>query len=188
MNPENPFTDQADLIQAFEHRPLTGAEPVPDRVLFDLEKTRQQAVSAREKTPSSFTHRRVVWLKLAAVLGLLGVLSWLLVPQSTPTARITLTSPSGQTSETRPVIAWNSQDKPGQRYDVWILPAEGDHLTAPALFKAEKVTSPVTFDALKPGKGITDSALTAGADYRVLVCLADAGRMAGVPVPFRVKP
>jgi hypothetical protein len=30
--------------------------------------------------------------------------------------------------------------------------------------------------------------LQLGTDYRVLVCLADSGRMAGVPIPFKVKP
>ena len=59
----------------------------------------------------------------------------------------------------------------------------------PTLCKAERVTSPVVFaQKMKPGKGITDTALRPGTDYRVLVCLADVGRMAGVPVPFKVKP
>jgi hypothetical protein len=161
---------------------------VPERVLFDLEEARQRAVRASKNAPSSFARRHAGLLKLAAVLGLLGVLSWLLVPSSTPTANITLTSPSAQITETQPTIAWTSQDKPGQLYDVWILPAKGEYLTAPALFKGEKLTSPVSFAALKPGKGITVTALTAGADYRVLIFLADAGGMAGVPVSFTVKP
>ena len=30
--------------------------------------------------------------------------------------------------------------------------------------------------------------LQPGTDYRVLICLEDPGRMAGVPIPFKVKP
>ncbi|MFM7607212.1 MAG: SUMF1/EgtB/PvdO family nonheme iron enzyme, partial [Prosthecobacter sp.] len=84
-------------------------------------------------------------------------------------------------------VAWNSKDKPGQKYDVWILPGGADHLSAPALFVAKSVTSPLRFEDMQPGTGAGLASLETGAEYQVLVCLADAGRMAGVPVPFRVK-
>jgi hypothetical protein len=189
MTEPDPFRENADLIRAFEERTLTGGMQVPNRVLFDLEEVRGKALQARKQPRhSSFVIRHSSLLRMAAVLALLAAVTWLLLPTSTPTARVIVTSPGDETNSTQPVIAWNSKDKAGQKYDVWILPATGDHLTAPVLFVTKGVTSPVTFDSLKPGKGMTDIALQPGTDYRVLVCLADAGRMAGVPVPFKVKP
>lgn len=184
MNSDDPFHENADLIRAIEDAPPRGGMQVPERVLFDLEETR----SAARRRHSSFIIRHSSFLRLAAVLTFFAGLTWLIMPHGVPTAHVTLTSPGDEITSTQPVIAWNSQDQPGQKYDVWILPAEGDHLTAPVLFVTKGVTSPVAFDSLKPGKGITDTALQPGTDYRVLVCLADAGRMAGVPVPFKVKP
>jgi hypothetical protein len=189
MTEPDPFRENADLIRAFEERPLTGGMKVPDRVLFDLEDTRQKALQARKQPrQSSFIVRHSGFLRLAAVLALLAAVTWLLFPTSTPTARIVITSPGDVISETHPRIAWTSKDRPAQKYDVWILPAEGDHLTTPALFVAKSVTSPVSFTQLQPGAEAAATTLQPGTDYRVLVCLADAGRMAGVPVPFKVKP
>ena len=167
---------------------------VPDRVLFDLEEARKEAVSCSRfsviqggaQNTLKREQRTSPLLRLAAVLALLSTITWLLFPTSVPTARVVLTSPGGTISETRPTIAWTSKDKPGQKYDVWILPAEGDHLTAPVLFVAKNVTSPVSFADLAAGPGITAAALTPGTDYRALVCLASMGRTAGVPVTFTV--
>lgn len=188
MNEPDPFSENSDLIRAFEERPLTGGVKVPERVLFDLEETRQKALQARKHGGRpSFAARQSGLLRLAAVLALLAAVTWLLLPTATPTARVVVTSPGDEVADTRPTIAWNSKDRPGQKYDVWILPEEGDHLSAPALFVAKGVMSPVPFGTLKPGAGQDAAGLTPGTDYRVLVCLADAGRMAGVPVPFKVK-
>lgn len=194
--PNDPFRENADLIRAIEDAPPRGDIEMPQHVLFKLERARVEALGQSQpatfsdvtRRRSSFLIRHSSLLRLAAVLTVLATITWLLIPGTPPTAHVTITSPGDAISETQPVIAWTTKDKPGQQYDVWILPAEGDHLTAPALFKAEKVTSPVAFASLKPGKGHTDTALTAGTDYRVLVCLADMGRTAGVPVPFKVKP
>ncbi len=187
MNPEDPFSDNADLIRAIEDTPPRGGMEVPARVRFDLEETREHALRTLSQPRRSFISQHSGFLRLAAGLVVLAAVTWLLIPGSTPTAHVVITSPGDEITHTRPVIAWNSQDKPGQKYDVWILPAEGDHLTAPVLFVTKGVTSPVSFDSLKPGKDVTSTALQPGADYRVLVCLADAGRMAGVPVRFKVK-
>lgn len=188
MTDPDPFRENADLIRAFEERPLTGGMKVPDRVLFDLEEAREKALQARKRPRhSSFVIRHSGLLRMAAVLALLAALTWFLLPTSTPTARVVVTSPGDEIPDTRPAIAWNSKDEPGQKYDVWILPAEGDHLTAPALFVAKSVTSPVSFSQLQPGAEAAATSLQPGTDYRVLVCLADAGRTAGVPVPFKVK-
>jgi len=160
---------------------------VPDRVLFDLEEARTQARAAKQRRHSSFHIRHFRFLRLAAVLALFTGLTWLLIPSAPATARVVITSTGDEITATQPTIAWNSKDKPGQKYDVWILPAAGDHLSAPALFVAKSVTSPVSFDQLQPSKDHAETALQPDTDYRVLVCLADAGRMAGVPIPFKVK-
>jgi hypothetical protein len=189
MTEPDPFRENADLLRAFEERPLTGGMKVPDRVLFDLEEAREKALQARKRPRhSSFIVRHSGFLRMAAVLALLGAVTWLFLPTSTPTARVVVTSPGDEIMDTRPTIAWNSKDKPGQKYDVWILPAEGDHLSAPALFVAKSVTSPISFSQLQPGAEAAGTSLQPGTNYQVLVCLADAGRMAGVPVPFKVKP
>jgi len=205
MNASDPFRDNADLIRAFEERSLTGGLKVPDRVLFDLEEAREDAVRCshfsviqggadtlkREQQTGNTLKREqrtFAFLRFAAVLALFTCLTWLLIPSAPSTARVVITSPGDEISATQPTIAWNSKDQPGQKYDVWILPAAGDHLTMPALFVGKSVTSPVSFAQLQPGKDHAETALLANTDYRVLVCLAEAGRIAGVPIPFRVKP
>jgi hypothetical protein len=180
--------EHADVLRALEERPLSGTLQVPERVLFDLEETRQKALQACKRPPkASFIHRHSGFLRLAAVLALLAAFTWLVLPHAPATARVVITSPGDEITETTPHIAWNSKDKPGQKYDVWILPGGADHLTAPALFVAKSVTSPLRFEDMQHVPGVGSVALQPGTDYQVLVCLADAGRMAGVPVPFRVK-
>lgn len=182
--------EHADLLRALEERPLSCTLQVPERVLFDLEETRQNALLARKRrTQASFISRHSGFLRLAAVLILAATVTWLMMPHAPATARVVITSPADEITDTAPRIAWNSKDKPGQKYDVWILPGGADHLSAPALFVAKSVTSPLRFEDMQhgPGAGAGQVVLQPGTDYQVLVCLADAGRMAGVPVPFRVK-
>jgi hypothetical protein len=130
--------------------------------------------------------------------GLAAAIALLLVPRvgddfdaPAPMARIIITSPGDLVADPRPTIAWSSKDAPGQRYDVWILPEEGDSLTCPALFTAKGIVSPVSFASLAPahsGPSVEPPALESGRGYRVLVCLAGVGRHAGTPAPFRVAP
>ena len=177
MTDEDLPREHADLLRAMEDMPPTGSVAVPPAVLIAVERARRDArpiVAARSH----------LW-RIAAVLIVLASLAYVLLPQKQPTAQVTITSPGDEIGSTQPSIAWTSRDAPGQQYDVWILPAEGDHLTVPALFKAGRVTSPVSFDQMKPGSNVTS--LVPGSAYRVLVCLADAGRMAGDPIPFRVR-
>jgi hypothetical protein len=182
------FAEHADVLRAIEERPLAGALQVPERVLFDLEETRQKALLARKRpAQASFVRRHLSMLRLAAMLVLAATVTWLVLPHAPATARVVITSPGDEITDSRPTIAWNSKDKPGQKYDVWILPGGADHLTAPALFVAKSVTSPLPFEQMQHGPGAGPAVLQPGADYQVLVCLADAGRMAGVPVAFRVK-
>jgi hypothetical protein len=103
-------------------------------------------------------------------------------------AQVSVIFPIGAMVGTRPTVEWSSRDKPGQMYDVWILSASGDYRSAPGLFKAEKVVSPVEFSAFKRGRPEQGDALEPGMEYRLLVCLAGKGRLAGVPLPFRVAP
>lgn len=178
MNENDPCKENADLVRAIEDAPPRGDIPMPEHVIFALERARRDAL----KRPLFARH----FLRIAAAFLLLGALAWQFIPRSTATARVVVTSPGDSIASTRPTVAWNSKDALGQLYDVWILPGNGDHLTAKALFKAEKVVSPVQFAALKPASA--DAELHPGGSYRVLICLASAGRMAGVPVPFSVAP
>jgi hypothetical protein len=70
---------------------------------------------------------------------------------------------------------------------VWILPEGADQKTAPSLFVAENVRSPLDFASLKPGPANPEKepALKPGTRYLALVCLAGGGRMAGITVPFQ---
>ena len=182
----DPFRENADLLRALEERLLTGAVQVPQQVLSDLEDVRRKALQARRPViQAPFVVRHSRFLRIAAVFILLASLTWLFIPATGPTARVVVTSPGDEITDTQPRITWNSKDKPGQKYDVWILPAEGDHLTTDALFVAKSVTSPVSFTQLQPS---LHTALQPGTDYRVLICLAGVGRTAGVPVSFKVNP
>lgn len=138
-----------------------------------------------------------VGLALAACLALLlGIAAvwwpWLRPNDGSSAAAVTVLAPRGVTGVTEPVLDW--EVRPGQRYDVWILPAEGNHVEAPALYTAKDVEPPVRFGALQPGPGLNERrekaapALLPGRDYRLLVCLANASRVAGVAVPFRTAP
>jgi len=133
------------------------------------------------------------WMAAAAAIVILGVVGYQMRPRDAASSIVTR-SPQGTVATTRPGIAW--ENTPGKNYNVWILPAEGDYTTAPALFVAKNVRSPVPFSALKPGKDTPPdkTALDPDKDYRVLVCYNDTGssgpgeRIAGTPVPFRVAP
>jgi hypothetical protein len=81
---------------------------------------------------------------------------------------------------------WDNAADQNQKYDVWILPAEGSQKDAPALFQAKGVRSPVAFSelqAIDAAKGAKE--LQPGKPYRMLVCLANLGRLAGITVPFQ---
>jgi hypothetical protein len=194
MNEEQPFAENADLIRALEDAPPRGDIVMPERVLFQLERARREALgdsvqpTVKRAAPTFLQRHSTLLLRAVAALALLGAAAVLLFPSATPTAEVTMLSPVGESADQRPFIAWDARDKPGQKYDVWILPADGDHLTAATLFKAEKVTSPVSFSDLKAAPGVASDALHPDTEYRVLVCLADMGRTAGVPFKFKVKP
>ena len=188
MTEEDIFRENAAFLNGIEDAPPIGRIPVPDHALFVLERTRRQVLAAREKKIARPPFS--VWLlRIAAAFLLLAALGWFFFPRNTKTprvARVVITSPGDTIASTRPTIAWTSKDAPGQRYDVWILPANGDHLKVPALYKAENVISPVQFANFRSGKENPEPELQPGGSYQVLVCLAGSGRMAGVPVPFKI--
>jgi hypothetical protein len=188
------LSENADLLMGMENVPLSGGIEVPNAHRCLLENARREALSARGES-SAVAETKIVRpvflrtvLQAAAAVLLVAGLYWQLRPQPVRTARVVVTSPGDEIQSTRPRIAWTNRDAPGQRYDVWILPGSGDPLTVPALFKKENVVSPVEFarlESVKGGAGVEAPALEPGGEYRVLVCLAGAGRMAGVPVNFR---
>ncbi len=175
--------------------------PIPANILTRLESTRREALAIRRgqadslakivSFPSAILNSKSkiqklfpIWLARAAMITLLGIASgyWLLRDKAPPIASAAL-APRGSTGLTQPLIVWDN--KPDQKYDVWILPPEGSQTDAPALFTAKNVRSPIAFNDLKP----TDAAqgqkeLQPGKPYRLLVCFASLGRLAGVTVPF----
>ncbi len=185
---------------------LSKRVPIPPAVLARLRAERLQgeaketeksrivafpsgAASARSKG------RAWQWMAAAAAIVVAGLVAYQMRPGDTAKAGAIVTrSPQGTVATTQPEIAW--ENTPGKKYNVWILPKEGDYTTAPALFVAKDVQSPVAFSALKPGKDLPadKTELDPDKDYRVLICYNDAGspgageRIAGTPVPFRVAP
>lgn len=133
----------------------------------------------------------LVW---AAVLVLLALpVGWWLMDQNKSEPALATAGPAlaprGETGMTEPMLVW--ENAPGQDYNVWILPDGANQETAPALFVANDVRSPVPFSALKPGPGHEDKnakSLKPGTQYLALVCLSGGGRLAGVTVPFHTAP
>jgi hypothetical protein len=139
--------------------------------------------------PSAISSRRSSWFwAMAAILVVLLVvigpeLSRRISDQPTRVATIApALAPRGVTSVTEPLIVW--ENAPNQDYDVWILPADGAVTEVASLFVKKAVRSPIPFDQLEPAD--PGDALEAGNDYRVLVCLADQGRLAGESVSFSI--
>ena len=188
---DDPIHEFPEVLQAIEEAPPRGKTPLPESMLFSLERERREALQRRSRAPWRRQALSIGFSLAASVAVLLvGLRFYEPGPRPAEMARVTITSPGDLVTTTRPLIAWTSRDKPSQRYDVWLLPEEGDALTAPAVLVAKKVQSPVSFESLRSGTsdGSTlESGLEAGRAYRVLVCLADAGRMAGTPIPFRVS-
>lgn len=180
-----------------------GAVPaLPEQIIAQFESTRREALSRRMAAeaqahggpsvvpftpPKDSPRKRAPWLAMAAMLAvLIGLSAWWLRPRDT-SASIAVLAPRGITGATQPRLVWDA--KPGQQYDVWILPPEGSHIDAPALFTAKNVRPPIAFSELKPGKGLEEtsrptSRLEPDTDYRLLVCIANAGRVAGIAMPF----
>jgi hypothetical protein len=89
---------------------------------------------------------------------------------------------------TQPTFAWTNASDPQQKYDVWVLPAEGDVETIPALFVTKEVRSPVNLADMKPSAPGTPLKLEKDKPHRLLVCLASVGRFGGDAVSFKSQP
>jgi hypothetical protein len=197
-------------IRTSESAPVVDVVP-PAHILAWIEDERRALVSERSHQPPFPPPENIVkldepgpwdwrpaprtpWQRFhsvlaiaATVLLLAGVAAIWLVPllHKTQVFAVAL-SPRGNTGVTRPLLVWDNASE--QKYDVWILPSEGKVETTPALFVAKGVQSPVAFSELKPGPaaGGSKDSLEPGQAYRVLVCLADTGRLGGVAQPFQV--
>jgi hypothetical protein len=202
-DPGSPFDEDAALAAALSKR-----VPIPPAVLARLRADRLQEGAAKEEAKSKIVAfpagassarskgRAWQWMAAAAAIMVAGLVAYQQMrPGDTNTAgggAIVTRSPQGTVATTQPEIAW--ENTPGKKYNVWILPKEGDYTTAPALFVAKDVRSPVAFSALKPGKELPEDKkeLDPDKEYRVLICYNDTGstgpgeRIAGTPVPFRV--
>lgn len=194
MNESNcdPIRDYPEVLEAMEEAPPRGHVRMPEGLLLSLERERREALEAQRGSRCfrPFSLGLALALAAALVVGLVGLQFIQPKPPAGTMARVTITSPGDLITTTRPTIAWTSKDRPSQRYDVWVLPEEGDHLTVAPLLVAEDVTSPVSFEKLRPETSVItegEPELEEGRAYRVLVCLADGGRIAGTPIPFRVK-
>lgn len=193
LAPPDPFAGDVTILRALEEVPPRGEVPLPPGLVAALDTTRRTALDRA----AAARRRRPLGIGLI-VLGLAAAVALLLLPRvgddfaaPAPMAQIIITSPGDLVADPRPTIAWSSKDAPWQRYDVWILPEEGDSLTCPALFTAKGIVSPVSFASLAPahsGPSVEPPALEPGRGYRVLVCLAGVGRHAGTSAPFRVTP
>lgn len=102
------------------------------------------------------------------------------------TGLATLLLPKGlKGSASQPVFVWQNAADETQRYDVWVLPAEGDVETMPAVFVAKGVRSPVSLKDMQPGPAAAAGQTTlAAAPSRLLVCLASIGRLGGAAETF----
>ncbi len=197
--PDFPKPEDSALAAALSRR-----IPIPDHILGRLHADREQILAGRAATEErvirlvpAIDARPAVkraafrpWLAAAAAITVAALVTWQFWLRAP--AVIAGISPSGEVASQRPEIVW--ENAIGKSYNVWILPEEGDYTTAPALFVAKGVRSPVSFESLKPGKGapLGMTSLSPETDYRVLICYADAAkdpvgeRLAGTPVKFRV--
>ena len=198
---ETCVTDSA--LRRAVNSPAIPVEAMPPHVLEMLDQVRREALSSQlANTAAAAGTQNVVafplrsarkrstpaWLAMAACLAVAAGIALFYLPARLNSKKIVVLAPRGETGITKPTLVWEAT--PDQRYDVWILPPEGSHLQAPALFTAKSVRPPLDFSELKPAPALADesrptSRLEPGTDYRLLVCLADAGRVAGVAVPFR---
>jgi hypothetical protein len=188
--------------------------PMPRHILRQLE-DRRRALIAERRAPSDrpanvinpdrlpaadqaapIVQRRrggpLAWVAAVLILGTLGAIYFRPHPLAPPVAGRSprLLAPTGETSRTEPLIVWENAPDPSQLYDVWVLPPDGPFEKVPAIYEAKGVRSPVAFDRLAPPASASGVAhdLQPGKDYRLLVCIAGAGRIAGTAVPFSTSP
>jgi len=189
-----------------------SAPPMPERILRQLEDRRRALIGERRTEsdrpanvivpdrlpaadePAPITQRRRGWLAWVAAVLILGALGMLYFRPHSPAPSVAgrsprLLAPTGETSRTEPLIVWENAPDPTQLYDVWVLPPDGPFEKVPAIYEAKEVRSPVAFDQLAPAPGSgAPRDLQPGKDYRLLVCIARAGRIAGTAAPFSTSP
>jgi hypothetical protein len=135
---------------------------------------------------------RLAWVATVVILGTLAAIYFRPHPPAAPVAGRSprLLAPTGETSRTEPLIVWENAPDPSQLYDVWVLPPEGPFEKVAAIYESKGVRSPVAFDRLAPTTSASETTrgLQPGKNYRLLVCISKAGRIAGTAVPFSTSP
>jgi hypothetical protein len=199
--------DELDVTAHILRSAVATPAAAPTHVLADLDQTRREALTSRLAAEAKSSGAETVvpfapaagdraarkrwsvadWLAIAASIVVVAGMVYLIFGPQKPDNTIAVLAPRGETGLAQPTLIWDGE--PGQRYDVWIIPAEGSHIDAPALFVAKNVQPPVAFTDLQPGpalQGQPDAprTLTPNTSYRLLVCLANAGRLAGTAFPF----
>lgn len=199
--------DELDVTAHLLRSAVAAPAAAPKHVVTDLDQVRREALAQRLAADAKSSGiERVApflptadkragrkrwsvadWLAIAASIIVVAGMAYLIFGPQKPDNTIAVLAPRGETGLAQPTLIWDGE--PNQRYDVWILPAEGSHIDAPALFVAKNVQPPVAFSDLQPGpvfQNQPDAPRTLAPDthYRLLVCLANAGRLAGTAFPF----
>lgn len=191
-------------VTAHMHPSADETPAAPGKVLSELDQTRRDALAHRLAAEAKSSGAENVaplagdraakkrwsvadWGAIAASLAVVAGMAYLIFGPQKADDSIVVLAPRGETGLAQPTLIWEAE--PNQRFDVWILPAEGSHVDAPALFVAKNIQPPVAFADLQPGpvlQGQTDAsrALAPNTQYRLLVCIANAGRLAGTTFPF----
>lgn len=167
-----------DIRLAFEYEKVLQ-EPVSEDMLAAVRNVFAEH-EADTKKIVRFPLRKVAVALAACVAVLLVVLALIQDPG------IQGAEPSGSITDTTPDIKWENAEDPEQKYDVWIIPAEGDYMDAPTILVVKDVRSPIAYEDLNPPKGKPPVSELAFGDYRLLVCLAGEGKASGTPTPFTV--
>lgn len=176
--------DRAD-IRALKSVAQRSEAPLPtpeltEKIILQLHREVQ---ADGQKSPLNPVISLFGWASaLAACIAIVLFASRFLNPSDELPPIVTL-APTGQIGSLAPSIIWENREN--QKYDVWILPEEGDKDKVEALFATKGVRSPITFSDLKPTQ--PDHQLRTGEDYRVLICYAGKGRIGGTAFPFQIS-
>ena len=180
---------RCDDIASFRKAAEQGrsAEPLPeltDQSKAELDEVRRAAFAEAGEKQRNKIIRPVVWIAaMAACIGLCLFAAKSLFTADHPP--ILTLAPTGETGTKSPLIVWENAKEPDQKYDVWILPKDGSQKDAEALFVSKGVRSPLEFSRMKAARAGME--LEPEKDYRILVCYAEEGRLAGTASAFSLS-
>ena len=176
--------DRCTQFAAFKEAGEKGriAPPLPTLSSESRAQLDQARNAAFAKSKSNII-RPIMWITaLAACIGIGLFAAKTMLPETHPP--ILTLAPTGETGTQSPLIVWENATEPEQKYDVWILPKDGTQKDAEALFVSKGVRSPLELSQMKAASAGLE--LSPDEDYRVLVCYADKGRLAGTASPFKI--